>query len=54
MAQSAAIKKGKRLDVEEMRTLVDELFACENPYTSPIGKKCFVNYELSDLEKQFG
>jgi len=54
MAQSAAIKKGKRLDVEEMRTLVDELFACENPYTSPIGKKCFVNYELTELEKLFG
>ena len=53
MAQSAAIKKGQRLNVEEMKTLVDELFACENPYTSPIGKKCFVNYELTDLEKQF-
>jgi len=54
MAQSAATKKGTRLSVEEMRTLVDELFACENPYTSPIGKKCFVNYELTDLEKLFG
>ncbi|NNE16786.1 MAG: DNA mismatch repair endonuclease MutL [Saprospiraceae bacterium] len=53
MAQGAAIKKGKKLSVEEMRTLVDELFACENPYTSPIGKKCFVNYELEDLEKLF-
>ncbi len=53
MAQSSAIKNGQRLTVEEMKAIIDELFACETPYTSPNGKKCFVNFDISELEKQF-
>lgn len=53
MALGSAIKKGQKLSKEEMKTLIDELFACESPYTSPGGKKCFINFEISDLEKQF-
>ena len=53
MALGAAIKKGKKMDVKEMKALVDELFACELPYTSPGGRKCFINFDLQDLEKQF-
>ncbi len=53
MAYSAAIPRGKSLEPEEMKHLIDELFACQIPYTSPSGKKCFVTYELNDLEKLF-
>ena len=53
MALSAAIPKGKSLETEEMAVLIDELFACEYPYKGPAGKKCFVTYELNDLEKLF-
>jgi DNA mismatch repair protein MutL len=53
MALSGAIKKGQKMDKMEMKVLVDELFACKLPFTSPSGKKCFVKYELTDLEKQF-
>ncbi len=53
MAESAATTRNKSLSKEEMRSLIDELFACEMPYVSPSGKKCFISYELSDLEKQF-
>ena len=53
MAYSSAIPKGKRLEMEEMKILIDELFACEMPYTSPSGRKCFIVYELNDLEKLF-
>ena len=53
MAKSSAIKRGQKLSLEEMQTLVDELFACALPYTSPTGKKCFINYDLEDLEKAF-
>jgi len=53
MALSSAIPKGKVLDQQEMEHLIDELFACELPYTSPTGKKCFITYELNDLEKLF-
>lgn len=53
MAKSTAVKRGKELSQEEMKTLIDELFGCETPYSSPTGKKCFITYELSELEKQF-
>ncbi|MBV6428247.1 MAG: DNA mismatch repair protein MutL [Haliscomenobacter sp.] len=53
MARSAAIRRGQHLSEAEMQNLTDRLFACENPYTSPFGRKCFVTYDLEDLEKQF-
>lgn len=53
MAISTAVKRGKELDHKEMQVLIDELFACQMPYISPSGKKCFINYDLSDLEKEF-
>ena len=53
MAQSAAIPAVKKLETEEMVSLIDELFACEYPYMGPAGKKCFVTFELNDLTKLF-
>ncbi len=53
MARSSAIKKGQSLTQEEMRELVDKLFACEMPFTSPNGKKCFITFELEELAKRF-
>ena len=54
MSRSSAIKKGQSLTQEEMRELVDQLFACAMPFTSPMGKKCFVTFELEELAKKFG
>ena len=53
MAQSTSIKKGKELSTEEINSLIDNLFACSMPHISPSGKKVFITYELSELEKQF-
>lgn len=53
MAQSACIRSGKVLNSSEMLVLIDELFACDNPYTTPSGRLTFVKYELKDLEKSF-
>jgi len=53
MARSAAIRKGHSLTQEEMRELVDKLFACEMPFTTPSGRKCFVTFELEELAKKF-
>ena len=53
MAQSTSVKKGKVLSPEEIEQLIDDLFACSTPHVSPTGKKVFVTYELSELEKQF-
>ncbi len=53
IAKSASIRKGKLLNQEEMLTLISELFACEVPFISPSGRKCFIEVELNQLEKQF-
>ncbi len=53
MAKSAALKRGKTLNVREMRELIDRLFACAMPYQSPSGQNCFILYSLEDLMRQF-
>jgi DNA mismatch repair protein MutL len=53
MAKSAAIKRGQSLTVPEMQELIDQLFACETPYKSPVGRNCFITYNLDELDKQF-
>lgn len=52
IACSSAIKSGRVLSVEEMKTMIDELFACENPYTAPNGKLTFLTMSNDDLEKK--
>ena len=53
MARSSAIKSGKKLSNEEMKVLVDELFACEMPYSLPNGKPTIITLNLDDLNQQF-
>lgn len=53
LAQSSAIKAGKALSTEEMKTLIDELFACQNAYAAPNGKLTFVSFNNDELEKRF-
>ena len=53
LSQSSSIKAGKTLSVDEMKTLIDELFACENPYTAPNGKFTFISFSNDELEKRF-
>ncbi len=48
LARRTAIKPGQQLSITEMRTIVDQLFACTNPNYSPHGQVIF--YILS-LEK---
>ncbi len=51
LAQASAISTDRPLKVIEMQTLVDELFACENPNYSPGGKKTMSIVSLGELEK---
>lgn len=53
LAYSSAIKSGRVLSVEEMRTMIDELFACENAYTAPNGRFTFITLSNDELEKRF-
>jgi DNA mismatch repair protein MutL len=52
IACSSSIKSGRLLSIEEMKTMIDELFACENPYTAPNGKLTFLTMSNDDLEKK--
>ena len=53
LAYSSSIKAGKTLSVEEMKTLIDELFACENAFTAPNGRFTFIAINNDELEKRF-
>jgi len=49
----AAIKSGDKLTEEEMRNLVDNLFATDDPYFCPHGRPIIVNLTLKELDKRF-
>lgn len=53
LARSTSIKRGQTLSVTEMQALIDKLFACEIPFSSPTGRNCFITFELDDLAKRF-
>lgn len=53
LAQQASIKSGKQLSVKEMQTLIDELFACEQPYIAPNKRNTFLTFDFDELEKRF-
>lgn len=50
----AAIKTGRKLAVNEMKALVDNLFSCAMPYVCPHGRPVILEYRLSELDKKFG
>lgn len=53
MAYNMAVKSGKELKQEEMHTIIDELFACKMPYSTPSGKPTITTFSLDDLDKRF-
>jgi len=54
VACKAAIKAGDRLTGEEMRALIDQLFATELPYSCPHGRPTFMRMTSEELDKRFG
>lgn len=54
MARNAALRRGQPLTVAEMQDLIDRLFACAVPFSSPSGRSCFITFELEELQKRFG
>ena len=53
LARNTAIKKGTPLDANEINMLIDRLFACDLPFKDPFGRKCFITFDLEDLDKKF-
>jgi DNA mismatch repair protein MutL len=50
----AATRAGDPLTQEEMRSLVDRLFATSRPHGDPHGRVTFVRLELDELHRRFG
>jgi len=50
----AATRAGDPLSQEEMRSLVDRLFATSRPHGDPHGRVTFVRLELDELHRRFG
>jgi len=54
LAWQQSIKPGRHLSEKEMRGLLEQLFKCAIPNSSPSGKPTYISYRLMDLEKIFG
>ena len=52
-ARASAVDYGRPLSEEEMKELVDKLFACSNPNYSPSGKLIVKIIDLADIETYF-
>lgn len=49
-----AIKAGDRLSENEMRLLIDQLFATSMPYVCPHGRPIVVKISISEFDRRFG
>ncbi|TYP98279.1 DNA mismatch repair protein MutL [Tenacibaculum adriaticum] len=52
-AKSLAIKTGTSLSVKEQENLVNNLFSCKEPSTSPFGKATFKTLTLNEIDTIF-
>lgn len=53
LARNTGIKYGKELQPEEMRLLMEHLFACENHSFSPAGKVVYTQISVGEIDKLF-
>ena len=54
MSRQQSIKAGKALSQKEITTLVEELFACKVPNTTPNGNPTYIEFKEDYLERMFG
>jgi len=52
MARNLAVKPGKAMAPEEMRSLIDDLFACKVPNISPSGKPITLLMSADEIDKR--
>ncbi|GGD15865.1 DNA mismatch repair endonuclease MutL [Flavobacterium orientale] len=53
LARSMAVKNGSFLAQKEQENIVNGLFACKEPATSPFNKPTFITLSVDDIEKRF-
>ncbi len=49
-----AIMSGQKLNLEDMRSLIDRLFATKMPYVCPHGRPVIIRISLEQLDRMFG
>ena len=54
LALQHSIKSGRALTDKEMKTLLDDLFDCEVPNSTPNGKPVYLEFRKEELDKLFG
>ena len=52
MSRSLAVDSYKPLSTIEQQVLVDDLFACKEPLTSPFNRKIFITLDKEELDKK--
>ena len=53
MAARSAIRPGHPLGSDEARTLVDQLFACADPFSDPAGRPTMTRLSSDEIERRF-
>jgi len=53
LAKGMTMKRNKRLECKEMKNIIEELFACEEPGYTPGGKATFITMNLQEIEQRF-
>ena len=54
LSQNIAIKRGVKMEEEEMKELLIQLFQCESPFISPSGKSTFFNFTAQEINDKLG
>ena len=54
LAWQQSIKAGRQLNEKEMEALVEDLFKCKQPNSSPNGNPTYLEFKKEQLEKMFG
>jgi DNA mismatch repair protein MutL len=54
LAWQQAVKSGTTLTKKEMQSLIQDLFACKIPNTTPNGKPTYTVFKKDELDKMFG
>jgi len=54
MARQQAIKAGQSLSQKEMLTLIEELFGCNTPNSTPTGSPTYIEFKEDYLDRLFG
>ena len=54
LAWQQSIKAGRQLSEKEMEALVEDLFKCKQPNSSPNGNPTYLEFKKEQLEKMFG